>query len=778
MTINLEQYKTPDGTKPWGTTYRNMLTAVESAVNENASGLAAIYNVTGGGNFGTKAGSVTISPVKPTIEHAELTYPSGTTFNKDDYTDLYQNCAAGLTDWSAISSGTTADLYSIVKNDGRMIAVGTNKAIYSTASPWTSWSAASTNPGGGAKALAANGLTGANAVLVAVGDADMVCTSTGASAGDNWSTQTSPAGDSNFNWSDVKWFAGNINKFVAVAYRQDSPSSYTTCIGSSADGVTWDLEKTISGRFEAIAYNNNYGSVNEFLLVGHGGLGSTYSALKASVLNGTWTNVTIGGGSTAYQLNDVQYFDNTSARIFAVCGNSGVIGGKSLGVSDITLAPSASGSPSLNSIGIDSTELKFYAMGGLVSGFAYIYGATLATVTTAWTPDAVGSYALYDYVEDGAGKRIVVGSGGTLFGYASSSGATFTIPYPSTVALQSPLKYWVLTNNVVTLIPTAEEEDIGTGDLTKLETDWEYVKVGGQFIRSFAINSEGVIVAGGDGGMLYKSTDNGNTWVDIGTGLAITWDISAITFNAADCLVITGPGGNCAITNTAMTSFTTNRDNNKAYGSIIYDTEISEPVAITKPYSSSSISTTYDTFASTGTISAPVSSSFNTTSSPANFRTIYANGNFILPVMYATPSAGGGLIYVGSMPNSSNPVTSVTAASPITNFTINNVAYSTAWDEILLLGKSGKVYKQPGDLSTQPTAITTGVTTDDFSDAAWGAGAWAIVGRRGLLVTTNSSTCTYYPGVVCSSQIIYVPGKFRFIANALDERGYCKICKL
>ncbi len=784
MTVNLESFKGVEGQVAWYPTWTGLIDAVAAGINANSASINTLAAVTSGG-FGLSAGTVNTSVVQPSDIHTELTYPSGTNFAIASYPDLYSKVAASLTDFTSIASGTVADLYAVVYNDSRLIAAGVQKSIYSTDGGAT-WNSSTTSPAKTVKSMATNGLTGASAIIVGVGDADYIGNTTGVVAGDVWSTATSPVLDTNFNWSDVKWFAGTINKFVAIGYKETSPSVFESKIASSAAGATWAIEKTIAGRFESIAYNNNDGAVDEFLIVGWGTFGSTHSAQNSSALNGTWTNVTVGGAATSYQFNSCDYYNDGIIVAFTIVGHSGRTGYKDPGASDITLFTTITGEPLLNRVVADDTDGVFYALGDTVGGLAYIYQVS----GSSWVQEGVGAYALHGYANTGT-ARVIVGNGGTVFRTTSAAPGSFTLPYPATTALPAPFKYWVLTENVTTT--AGGGSTAGTGDLSKLATGWFYVKVANtsvNYIRVFALSPLGVLVAGGDSGLLYKSTDYGNSWTDIGTGLGIAGNVSQLAFSAGGQLLVTTSSHTYAVNSSlaaVLASYTTLRTWEMAFAQ--GDNVL---VALSVGDSSTELRKVYHTpsptYGSTSETNYTVNLSGvtqSTTVNPEKQRVLQLNSKIYIPAILNDNTTSSLLQFSGvNLSVSGNDSVTKYTGGDISNFKVNTVGYSELYDEVLWVGRGGKAYAQAGALTSAPTEITTGISFD-IEDCVFIAGAWVMLTRRGCLYTTDSATVTNLTTSNASittkpagNSLISIPSQFRLIANDLGIPGYVRVCQL
>jgi hypothetical protein len=761
--------------------------ALAGPYDSPAGRMSALEALANAAPFGLNAGLVTIAPSQPTNNHVKLEYPGGTVFSKTNNSDLYSQVASVLTNWNSVASGTNVDLNGVVHNDGRTIAAGALKGIYSTDSG-ANWNSASVDPIKTVIAVAANGLTGASAVIVGVGNADYVGTTAGATAGDNWSTQTSIIADTAYNYREVKWFAGTVNKFVAIAYKEDPTDVFTTKIVSSADGVTWALEKTLAGRYESVAYNNNHASTNEFVIVGWPGLGDTECARKSTALSGTWTSVTFGGTKTAL-LNSVEYYDDATGRVFAVCGYNGVAGSKGNGVSDFTAATPVVGTPILNKVVADSTNDVFYALGDLTGGQAYIYEADVSTASVQWILDSVGGFSLNDYAEDGAGERIIVGNGGVIFTYGAAGTDDFTMPYPFTDSVPSPYFPWILTQGFAVTDPGGGSSEITTGDLSKLETGWVFVRIKETFVkeyfRCFAINDSGTIVAGGDNGMLYKSTDFGSSWSDIGTALGITGDIVVLEFNSQGHLFV-GRGQQFYIVDATLTS---------VLQSIL--TGVSVPWVGITVSSNDDFLTISDFEGDGGSYSIHAkgfadwngatytlynnynmqSTGFEVHTSQPRTRILNIGSDYFWSVVLAD-GVSSNIATPAANPMTPSNSSYIKAIADISNFKIKDINYTEAWNETLLVGAEGKAYRIAGIPGQgTPTALTTEFDFD-IEDVTFGAGAWVMCSRRGILVSTDSQTTTNYSGVVTGTRLLYIPGQLRFLCNDLAEPGYIKYCQL
>lgn len=746
--------------------------------NDASSRVAALEALANGGAFFTlKAGAVTVAATEPNASFVELEYPGGVTLAKNDYTELYTEIASQLTEWNAVSSGVSSAIYGVAYNDSRIIAVGQNIGILST-DDGDNWLNASVQPAGTCKSIAANGLTGASAKLVAVGDADYIGLTTGATAGDTWSTQTSPVLDSNHNWSQVKYFAGAVNKFVAIGYKETATDVYSTKIASSADGVTWAVEKTIAGRFEDIAYNDNYGSSDEFVIVGWPGLGGADVAQKASTLSGTWTTVTFAGAATVY-LNSVEYYDDGTGRGFATCGLVGKAGIKSIGASDFSAAVDVVDTPYLTKVVADDTNQVFYALGQPVEGVAYIYEASVTDAGVEWTPDAVGGFSINDYAIAGS-DRVTVGNGGSVYKYSAASDSDFTVPYPATVAYSSPFKPYLLTKGIGGSQPGGGLPP-GGGDLANLETNWSYVQVKStstQYIRGFATNSSGTIVCYGDGGLLYKSTDYGLTWTDIGTALGLTGDIFAGEFGSDDKLSLADTEGYRQVA-ADLLSLNIDSDVVGLYD-VFYTSSggyfwLRSPITYTPGFKigisalGSSGADLIWTVSIGGFPDSDVSALFASGVISLSGKELYIlnleNGNAYLLNNTEAPLSG------------SNEDLEI--VETFENQVIKRQSYSESFGEIMLCGKNGTARVIDSDLSSSSTALTLD-NSFDIEDAAQGAGAWVLFTRRGIHVSTDSSTADFYGGVVAATAGHFVssPGRIRFIANDLEYPGYIKVCIL
>jgi hypothetical protein len=598
-------------------------------------------------------------------------------------------------------------------------------------------------------------------------------------AGDSWATQTSPVLDSAFNWSDVVWMAGTVNKFVAIGNKETSPSVYQSKIASSADGVTWAVEKTIAGRFESIAYNNNSGGVDEFVIGGYPFLGSTHSAQKSTSLSGTYTNVTVNGVAGGAFMNSLAYFGG----FYVYCGPVGVLGVMSTGAADFTSFTPAPGTPVLNKCVADASEGAVFVMGDLTGGLAYIYRVTVA----GWEQEGVGAYALHGYVNTGT-ARIVTGNGGTVFRTTSAAPGDFTVPYPSSVALSSPFSYWVLTEDVATRGGGATS--VGSGDLSKLATGWFYVKVKTtttDYIRCFAQNSLGVLVCGGDNGTLYKSTDYGNSWTDIGTALSIAGDVVALEFDGSDRLGALTTTNKYLINSNFLTLSST-LANSSSHISAFFVTAHSEIVGSGTQFNSGGSgahskslinSSAGYTFALTSAGTDP----YSTTVKPEKYRVLERSSSYYLPVVLS--SGASSLINLGTDPGNAASVTVTKyTGGDISSFSVNTIQYSELYNEVIWVGRGGKAYVSPGALNSAPSAITTGITFD-IEDVAFIAGAWVMLTRRGCLYSTDSATVTNLTSSDASittkpagNALISIPTQFRLVANDLGFPGYVRVCQL
>jgi hypothetical protein len=787
---NFQQYKGTAGQAPWySTIWTPFIDAVESSVTANETAVNALQAVTNG-SFGLSAGTVSISVKQPSNIHTKLDYPGGTDFSINNYPQLYANVADKLTDFTAIASGTVADLYGAVYNDSRLIAAGVNKGIYSL-DDGENWSSASVAPGGVMRAIAANGLTGASALVVAVGDGDVISLTSGVLAGDSWATQTSPVLDSAFNWSDVVWMAGTVNKFVAIGNKETSPGVYESKITSSADGATWAVEKTIAGRFESIAYNDNDGGSNEFVIVGWPLLGSTHSAQKSTSLSGTYTNVTVNGAAGAGgspSMNSVVYWNAGAGGIYVYCGPFGVTGYMTMGSADFTSFVTVTGTPNLNRAVADSTENAIFVLGDLTGGLAYIYKVD----TSGWVQEGVGSYALHGYVNTGT-ARIVTGNGGTVFRTTGAAPGDFTVPYPSSVALSSPFSYWVLTEDVATSGGGATS--VGSGDLSKLATGWFYVKVKTtttDYIRCFAQNSDGVLVCGGDNGLLCKSIDYGSSWVDIGTSLSIVGNVNCLDFTSVDILLVSTSSNFYAISadfstviKSAASSDSFSCASNQLSGyfndavqlRLFSGTGISVSVFHPSP--------TYGTALSVGVSASAAQYKYLDGKQPFGLKPLFkTNGHQLFPVNNST-----GDMYYCSVDHDRSYSTYTVATSTasdafISGFIAKNHGFSELYNELIVVGSGGKAFSNSLDFTSGFNQITTGITFD-IEDVAFIAGAWVMLTRRGCLYTTDSATVTNLTSSDASitakpagNALISIPTQFRLVANDLGFPGYVRVCQL
>lgn len=785
MGVNFQEFKRTEGVNDWYADWTGLIQAAEDGINANDSEIQALAAITNGG-FGLEAGAVHLSVKQPSDNHVELEYPSGTDFVIDDHPDLYANVSTDLTDFSAIASGTNADLYGIAYNDSRMIAVGVNKGLYSL-DAGVNWSSASVSPNGVMRSVDANGLTGASAVICAVGDADVISISTGATSGDTWATQTSPVLDSAHNWSDVKWFAGTVNKFVAIGYKETSPDVFSTKIASSADGATWAIEKTIAGRFESIAYNNNDGSVDEFLIVGWANLGSTHSAQKSSSLSGTWSNVTVDGAVGFELLQSVEYYNDGSSLFYAVGGLLGVVGYMVTGGADISMLTPITGAPNINRVVADATEGVIYALSDLTDGVASIYQIS----TSGWTPEGVGSFALHDYVNTGS-ARVVAGNGGTVFRTTSAAAGSFTMPYPSTVVAPSPYSWWVLTRNIRTTGSTGVT--VGQGDLSKLKTGWFYVQVKStttDYIRCFAQSSDGTLVCGGDNGTLFKSTDFGSSWTDIGTALGIAGDVISMDF-ASDGILLVLTDANSYVVAADFASVITSSATVDRHFALANPLSGYIDDAIFQGFSGSAAvisgyypNPTYGSSISVGASASNVTYEYGENGATAGLKPLFDNANSLL---FPVNNSDGDMYYCALAHDRSYSTYTVATTTPsdayIAEFRARNHRYSELYDEFLVVGDTGKAYVNSKDFSRGFQAITTGITFG-IEDCAFIAGAWVMLTRRGCLYTTDSATVTNLTSSdesittkPAGNSLIAIPTQFRLVANDLGLPGYVRVCQL
>ncbi len=729
--------------------------------------------------FGLQAGMPATFLEAPDANWLEVLGTEVNTFAKTDYPSLYKAFAPYLTSWTALVSGTNEDINDAVFNDGRYILAGSQKGLYALAGT-TTLQSASVNPNGVVKSLAANGLTGASALVVGVGSADYVGTTSGLTSGDTWSTQSSGQADANVNWSEVIYCAGNINKFVCIGFKKtaSSPDTYESYIRSSADGVTWALEKTLAGRWQSIAYNDHYASSNEFVIVGWPLLGdSVAAARKASTLNGTWGALTFDSEVTpSVYLNSVAYYDDGTARGFAVCGLAGKAGVKEIGATNISAATDVPGLPTLNKVVADAENQVFYALGQPVNGVAYIYEASPAQAGVLWVPESVGAFALNGYAVDSTNQRFVVGNGGKVFAFTGQTASTFTIPYPYGSIAPSPYRAFVLTESVSADLGAEEVVDV---DLTKLESGWQLVKLldtSTDYVRGFAQHGD-TMVAYGDGGLLYKSVD-GYNWIDISGVLTITGDITSAVFSSSGYLGVTTPTG-YSVLNPALDTVTKLGTGALDYLTVFIDDD--ENIIFAKKAFG------YNTVTGRITYLNVLSPTYNTntgdsyewldnngypgvtdTDNPVNYKNYVYQGQLFLPYV----SGGNSYLLKEWQANYFD------IAAQINDFVVKNLSHSNVWGELMLCGKDGKAFVVSEDATGTPQQITISQQYDIEDAVHFAAKAWVMATRRGLYVSTDSQNVTYYPGAISATRIMAVnkPGEFKLLANSMAYPGYVSLC--
>lgn len=768
MSVDLQTYKGTEGQVAWYSAWTGLIDAIQAGINANANGINALDSIANGG-YGLMAGAVHTSVLPPSDEHVELAYPAGTDFRIDNYPALYANVSASLTDFTAIASGTVADLYGLIYQDSRILAAGVQKGIYSLDGGLT-WNSASVSPAKTVRAVAGNGLTGASSIVVGVGNADYIGTTSGIAAGDTWTTQTSPILDTNWNWSDVKWFAGTVNAFCALALTEVTPGVYSSKIYTSADGVTWTLQKTIAGRFESIAYNNNAGSTDVFMIVGWGSFGSTNSAQKATALNGTWTNVTVGGTADQYLFNSVQYY--TGSGIFTIGGAVGVLGYMNAGASDITRLDDLTGTPLINRIVNDQEEETAIALTDTVGGLARIYRVN----NTGWIPEGVGSFALHDYINTGS-ERVIVGNGGTIFRTTAAAPGDFTMPYPATVALNSPYKYWILTQNVTTT--AGGETVVGQGDLANLKTGWFYVRLedSGRYVRGIRRrDSDNLLVAFGDEGLLFTSDDYGSTWVDRGSSLGLIEDIADVALSDAYQTVLYSATFKTSVDDFATITYT------NTYGEGLTP----KPAFISAAIDSGRLIAFLNDGrglnqlpTNTSSWTASFISADNNDSFTDRMKIVFLSAYAYFPVYNSTDKDS----YIARWTKDGGAPYADTESTSIPDFMVYQSNYSNLYNEFLIVGASGSAYRFSSDLSAY-SEITTGISFD-IEDCAFISGAWVMLTRRGCLYTTDSATVTNLTASdesittkPAGNSLISIPTQFRLVANDLGLPGYVRVCQL
>lgn len=741
---------------------------------------------------GLYAGSTLVGVTKPTQNHLELPV-SGLTLNINDYPALYAQVAPLLTEWTGIASGTNADLFSVIYSEDRFIVAGANVSLYSL--DGITISTAATPPNGVVNALAWNGLTGASRIVIGVGLADYVGATAGVTAGESWSTLASGLADSNITWSDVKWFAGNIDKFVAIGSKLIAIDTFESYIISSPDGNVWTLEKTLAGRFESIAYNDYYGSSNEFVIVGIPGLGDTVLARLSSTLNGTWAQAVTFGGGTAASLNSVEYYDDGSTRGFATCGDLGVVGSKAIAATNFTAATPVQGTPTLNRVVADDENQVFYAMGAPIGGIAYIYKAEISLAGIAWTPQSVGSYPIYGYAVGPLNTRVVVGAAGSLLTYTGASADTFTIPYPLSASVLSPFKVWLLAENAGT--PSGAGGGAGITpsiDLSKLENNWKLIQIedGARFVRGLVQNNEGVIVAYGDAGLLFKSEDFGVTWADIGTALSLSGNITSAAFAPDGQLGIVHNGSIKKVS----TDFSSESDliTGGTFQHIIYSPHSTGYfVCPQTPTSTSSIVTipAYKAIISglilpssnpmdypvtnTGVATAPLRYNSAKTSSGAE----------LIPISYTNAGITYSVITKDSLPPL-NGNDSLTEVLTFTDFIVQNQAYSNAWEQYMFVGigetGGGAAYIGNSTLttSTQQNLATAGIGYEIEDAVAIEGKAWVLFTRFGIHVLQPGADPVFHGGTAVHDRGIFINkvGRFALVTNHLAIPGVIARCDI
>ncbi|MCP4697995.1 MAG: hypothetical protein GY862_14250 [Gammaproteobacteria bacterium] len=473
-----------------------------------------------------------------------------------------------------------------------------------------------------------------------------------------------------------------------------------------------------------------------------------------------------------------------------MCGLEGVVGGKTLGATNITAAVPIIGKPILNRIVADKIGNLFYVPGDLTEGNAYIYKADTSGADIQWMPDAVGGFALHDYAQDDTGNRILVGNGGSVFTYNALSSDMFTMPYPLPFALPTPYNSWILTKGFQP--STLSGTQSSAGDLAKLK-DWVYVRVKetpNGYFRCFAMNNNGTIVAGGDNAMLFKSTDGGTSWSDIGTALNIAGNVNTVCFNNSGVLPA-GAGDNFYIIDSTLADVISEYISEDATGCIPgwlrSCADFYGDFMLLGPYNVSGEEEPphYDrgAFTSGDGIDLggmdPDGSLNLSTWQPSGGRILNICPNFFWPIVLNNGSSNIAR-YMGPIKaGEGNGVFTKALADDINDFSINGISYTVGWNETLLVGNAGKIYKISGipGQNNNPVAIPADFV-HNIHDAAWGAGAWVMISNRGILVSTDSQSTEIYSDVVCGSCLLYVPKKQIFLANDLSKAGYIKICRL
>jgi len=275
-----------------------------SGATGDIEGVSVTSPITGGGTSGTVTIGIDSTAVVPS-----QTGNSGKYLTTNGTSSSWATVSSGANTWtSRINPGSGGNINSIAYNGSNMYVAGASAGYLYSSPDGITWT--SRTSGFGSNPI--NKVIYANSLFVAVGNQGTITTS---SDGITWTARTANMSTNAIN--DIEYGGG---LFVAVG--AGGGSSNTGGLTYSSDGITWTRKSqtftNVGDTYNSVTYNGTnwiIGTPN----------GTSLNAITASTPSGTWTEITVGGGSAptyvvaydgtgTWAITDTSYYYTTATN--------------------------------------------------------------------------------------------------------------------------------------------------------------------------------------------------------------------------------------------------------------------------------------------------------------------------------------------------------------------------------------------------------------------------------------------------------------------------------